>query len=95
MNIVEKSHRDYPNPEWTPHEPAKENVLNLLAKEWDLTGPPGILDLSDIVAIVPFAPSDTMAAIMELYEKGLVDMNKLKTSVFLTPEGYEAAEKLI
>jgi hypothetical protein len=38
------------------------------------------------------APSDTLAALKQLFEQGLTDMNSLKTSVFLTPEGYAAAE---
>jgi hypothetical protein len=32
-----------------------------------------------------------MAALKTLYERGHTDMNALKTSVFLTPEGYTAA----
>ena len=68
-------------------------VLALLAKEWDMKGPPGILDVSDIVAVLPLAPSDTLAALKDLYTNGLIDMNKLKTSAFLTPEGYEAVER--
>ena len=38
------------------------------------------------------APSRTLAALKELFVAGLVDMNQLKTSAFLTPEGYEAAQ---
>ncbi len=68
-------------------------VLALLAKEWDMKGPPGIMEVSDIVAALPLAPSDTLAALKDLYTNGLIDMNKLKTSAFLTPEGYEAVER--
>ena len=75
----------------TTHE---QNILLLLAKEWRYTGPPGILDVSDIVAAVGQAPSDTFTALKSLFELGLVDMNTLKTSTFLTPEGFEAAESL-
>ena len=67
---------------------SKEQILTVLAKEWNITGPPGILDISDIVSIVPLAPSDTMATLKELFSLGLIDMNALKTSAFLTPEGY-------
>jgi DNA-binding IclR family transcriptional regulator len=70
----------------------ERQILQLLAKEWKLKGPPGILDVSDIVAALPLAPSDTLAALKHLFEQGLTDMNSLKTSVFLTPEGYAAAE---
>ena len=70
----------------------ERQILQLLAKEWELKGPPGILDVSDAVAALPLAPSDTLAALNHLFEQGLTDMNSLKTSVFLTPEGYAAAE---
>jgi DNA-binding IclR family transcriptional regulator len=71
----------------------QRQILGLLAKEWDLKGPPGILDISEIVAVLPLAPSDTLAALKGLFEEGLTDMNSLKTSVFLTPEGYDAASR--
>lgn len=69
----------------------ENQVLKLLAKEWDHSGPPGILDISDIVAALEQAPSETLQALKSLYQSGLVDMNALKTSAFLTPEGYAAA----
>jgi hypothetical protein len=73
---------------------APENqVIALLAKEWDMTGPPGIMDISDIVAALPLAPTETLAALKDLFAHGLIDMNKLKTSAFLTPEGYAAVER--
>ncbi len=67
---------------------AKEKILSLLAKEWELKGPPGILDVGDVVSILSLAPSDSMETIKELFLSGLVDMNTFKTSVYLTPEGY-------
>ena len=70
----------------------EQKVLLLLAKEWDYSGPPGIMDISDIVAALDQAPSDTLQALKALFQSGLVDMNSLKTSAFLTPEGYAAAE---
>jgi len=70
---------------------AELKVLNLLAKEWAHSGPPGILDVSDIVAAVNQAPGETLQALKTLYQSGLVEMNVLKTSAFLTPEGFEAA----
>jgi Mn-dependent DtxR family transcriptional regulator len=69
----------------------ENQVLKLLAKEWDHSGPPGILDISDIVAALDQAPSETLQALKSLYQSGLADMNALKTSAFLTPEGYAAA----
>ena len=70
----------------------ERKVLLLLAKEWNFSGPPGILDISDIVAALDLAPSETLQTIKVLFENGLVDMNSLKTSAFLTPEGYAAVE---
>ncbi len=70
----------------------EQQVLLLLAKEWAHSGPPGIMDVSDIVAALDQAPSATLQAIKTLYQSGLVDMNTLNTSAFLTPEGYTAAD---
>ncbi len=69
-------------------------ILKFLAKEWDLSGPPGILDISDIIAALDLAPSETMQALKTLFESGLIDMNSLKTSAFMTPEGYTTVEAL-
>lgn len=73
--------------------PQELKVLKLLAKEWSLSGPPGIMDISDIVAALDLAPSETLQALEALYEHGLADRNALQTSAFLTPEGYAAAER--
>ena len=70
----------------------EHQVLILLAKEWNHSGPPGILDISDIVAALDQATSETLQTLKTLYQSGLVDMNVLKTSAFLTPEGYAAAD---
>lgn len=74
-------------------KPEENEVLAVLAKEWEFKGPPGIMDISDIVAALPAAPSETLAALKVLYTSGLIDMNALKTSAFLTPEGYAAADR--
>ena len=66
-------------------------VLGLMAKEWELSGPPGILDISDIVAVLDLAPSETLQARKSPYQSGMVDMNTLKSSAFLAPEGYADA----
>ena len=71
---------------------AENQVLALLAKEWDYSGPPGILDISAVVAALPLAPSQTLEALETLFAKGLIDMNKLKSSAFLTPGGYDTAQ---
>ncbi len=70
----------------------EQQILFLLTKEWIHSGPPGIMDVSDIVAALEQAPSATLQALKTLYRNGLVDMNALKTSAFLTPEGHAAAE---
>jgi Mn-dependent DtxR family transcriptional regulator len=70
----------------------EQQVLMLLAKEWNQSGPPGIMDISDIVAALGQAPSATLQALKSLFQCGMVDMNVLKTSAFLTPEGYAAAQ---
>ncbi len=72
-------------------KPTEQALLLLLAKEWDLNGPPGIMEISDIVAALPPAPSEILAALKDLFTRGL-DMNQLKTSAFLTPEGYDTAK---
>ena len=71
--------------------PDEQQVLHLLAKEWAYSGPPGIMDISDVVAVLDQAPSATLQALKALYQNGLVDMNSLKTSVYLTPEGNAVA----
>ena len=70
----------------------EQRVLLLLAKEWIHRGPPGIMDISDIVAALDQAPSATLQALKTLYQCGLVDMDTLKTSALLTPEGFAAAD---
>lgn len=70
----------------------ESRVLALLAKEWDFSGPPGIMDVSAVVAALPQAPSDTLEALQALFARGLVDRDRLATAVFLTPEGYAAHE---
>ena len=71
----------------------ENQVLALLAKEWDMSGPPGIMDISDIVAALPLAPTETLGALDTLFTNGLIDMNDLKTSAFLTPEGYATVDQ--
>jgi len=74
-------------------DPSEIRILQLLVKEWDYNGPPGILDISQIIAALDQAPSDTFDALQRLFKSGLVDMNELKNAVFLTPGGYDAADQ--
>ena len=69
-------------------------ILRLLAKEWHYSGPPGILDTSQIVAALDQAPSETFDALRRLFKEGLVDMNELENAASLTPEGYAAAQQI-
>jgi len=71
--------------------PEQNRILAILTEEWDLNGPPGIMDINDIVTAARLSRKETSAALSELFAKGLVDMNKFKTAAFLTPEGYSAA----
>ena len=82
----------------TAHKIAKTtaeemHILSLLAREWDTMGPPGVMDISDIVAAVALAPSQALTAIKTLFSRGLLDMNSLKTSAVLTPDGYAATQE--
>lgn len=72
--------------------PEEREVLALLAREWEFSGPPGIMDIGEIVSALNQAPTQTLAAIKALFQSGLVDMNALRTSAFLTPEGLAAAQ---
>ena len=74
-------------------DPSEMQILRLLAKEWNYSGPPGILDVSQVVAALDQAPSDTFDALQRLFKNGLVDMNELENAAFLTPEGYDAASQ--
>ena len=51
---------------------AKEEILFLLAREREFKDPPGIMDVGDIVSIIPVAPSDTMEVLRELFMKSTV-----------------------
>ncbi len=50
------------------------------------------MDISDIVAVLAQAPSETVAAVKDLFTDGLVDMDALETAAFLTPEGFAVTE---
>jgi len=76
-------------------EQSEIRILQLLVKEWDYSGPPGILDISQIIAALDQAPSDTFDSLQQLFKSGLVDMNELKNAAFLTQEGYAAAETIV
>ena len=66
----------------------EEMVLDLLARDWDLSGPPETVDLFELTGALPMAPAQTLIAVRGLYAEGLVGLNDCKTGAFLTPKGY-------
>ena len=67
-------------------------LLTLLADEWDKAGPPGYIETTGIAARLQLPVPQVKAAIQSLYEKGVVDTDKVDTyAAYLTPEGYELA----
>lgn len=70
----------------------EKDLLNLLADEWDKAGPPGYIETTRIAARKQMPVMQVKAAIQSLYEKGVVDTDKVDTfAAYLTPEGYELA----
>jgi hypothetical protein len=67
--------------------PSEKQIDGPAGHEWDVTKPPGVMDISDVGVALRLAPSETLAIITDLFKIGRVDMNKLKTAVFLTPKG--------
>ena len=66
----------------------RQSLLNLLAKEWDQTGPPGIMDLSDIAGHLNISVEDVRRVIKPLFVMGAVDTDRSGFAAFLTPKGY-------
>lgn len=72
-------------------ENARNGILTILAEEWDASGPPGILDIPELAAQATLALDEVREAVSSLFAEGAVDMDELKSAVYLTPEGYETA----
>jgi Mn-dependent DtxR family transcriptional regulator len=67
-------------------------LLNLLADEWDKSGPPGYLETKILAQRLDVSVWKTKSAIKSLFVKGLVDSDELETyAAYLTPEGYQTA----
>lgn len=66
--------------------------MALLADEWKSNGPPGILDIKAVAMRLAMPVDGVHEAIAPLYQKGLVDCDRSRTAVFLTPQGYEVAD---
>ena len=75
----------------SPSRRIEKQVLSLLAREWQRSGPPGILDIKHISARLEVSTADVYACIKPLYADGTVDVDQSGFAAFLTPEGYDRA----
>ncbi len=67
-------------------------LLNLLADEWEKSGPPGYLETKILAQRLDVSVWKTKTVIKALFVKGLVDADELDTyAAFLTPDGYQQA----
>jgi Mn-dependent DtxR family transcriptional regulator len=72
----------------------EQALLNLLADEWEKTGPPGYIETSIIAERLGVSVADAKSMVRSLFVKGLVDTDEVDTfAAYLTPEGYELVRK--
>lgn len=72
----------------------ENKLLKLLADEGDENGPPGYIETTTLAARLKMTVPQVKSAIQSLFEKGVVDTDKVDTfAAYLTPEGYELARK--
>ena len=72
----------------------EQALLNLLADEWEKSGPPGYVETSIIAARLGLPVADVKSTVRSLFVKGMVDTDEVDTfAAYLTPEGYELARK--
>jgi Mn-dependent DtxR family transcriptional regulator len=72
----------------------ESDLIRLLAHEWYQAGPPGYIETTEIATRLNIAVSDVKSTIQALFEKGVVDTDKVDTfAAYLTPEGYTLATK--
>ena len=83
------------NSEKTPmkDEACRQSILNILAKEWEQVGPPGIMDISDIAEQLNMSGEDVRRAIKPLFVMGAVDTDRMGFAAYLTPKGYALSRK--
>ena len=68
----------------------EKEVLNLLASEWENTGPPGYLETKILAVKLEIPLEKAKSVIHSLFVRGLVDTDEVDTfAAYLTPEGYE------
>ena len=74
-----------------PHE---RELLNILAEEWEKSGPPGYVETSKIAEHLAISIADAKSTIRSVFTKGMVDTDQIDTfAAYLTPQGYELARK--
>ena len=72
----------------------EQALLNLLADEWEKSGPPGYAETSIIAERLGVSIADAKSTVRSLFVKGLVDTDEVDTfAAYLTPEGYELARR--
>jgi DNA-binding IclR family transcriptional regulator len=77
--------------EFNQHERA---LLNLLADEWEKSGPPGYMETSIIAERLGMPVADVKSTVRSLFVNGLVDTDEVDTfAAYLTPAGYEQAKE--
>ena len=77
--------------EFNQHE---RELLNILADEWETTGPPGYLETTLIAQRLNISVANAKSIIRSLFVKGIADTDEVDTfAAYLTPEGYELARK--
>ena len=77
--------------EFNQHEQA---LLNILAEEWEKSGPPGYMETSIIAERLGLSVADVRSTVRVLFVKGVVDTDKVDTfAAYLTPGGYELARQ--
>ena len=72
----------------------ERNLINILADEWETTGPPGYLETTLIAQRLNISVANAKSIIRSLFVKGIVDTDEVDTfAAYLTPQGYELAGK--
>lgn len=67
-------------------------LLEVLAAEWDASGPPGFLETTVIAQTLGIRLADARSIIHSLFVKGLVGTDEVDIyAAYLLPEGYEIA----
>ena len=68
-------------------------VLDLLAQAWEKNGPPGIVENRDLVRTLKLSAGAASRTLEILESLGITDHDAMGFSSYLTPEGYQIAQK--